>query len=147
MIFRDSSPMPAKSRPSWMRGLWIRALGTGISMMFGSGRSLSIPIAHGPDLEAKAYCGVGRQSMPFRDNKQKSSSVPRGYCFDLHTSGTRCQRDQCPYDHGCFKCGKKHPGYTWYNRSTKTQARELNNSPSHTNTSTATHSSKGRNSK
>ena len=49
-----------------------------------------------PDLEAKAYRGVGSQSTPFRDNKQKSSSILKGYCFEFHTRGTQCQCDQCP---------------------------------------------------
>ena len=90
-----------------------------------------------PDLEAKAYLGTGSQSMSFRDSKQIHSSIPKVYCFDFHTKGTWCQRDQCPYDHGCVKCGKKHPGYTWCNRNNeKMQAREPN-SPSRINPSTA----------
>ena len=51
-----------------------------------------------PDLEAKAYRGTGSQSMSFRDSKQIHSSIPKVYCFDFHTKGTWCQRDQCPYD-------------------------------------------------
>ena len=69
MIFRGSLPMPAKSRPSWMRGLWIRVLGTGISMMFGSGRSVSIPIAHGSrwrlTSKLKPTVGWGDRACPF----------------------------------------------------------------------------------
>ena len=96
-----------------------------------------------PDLEAKAYLRTESQSMSFRDSKQIHSSIPKVYCFDFHTKGTWCQRDQCPYDHGCFKCGKKHPGYTWYNRNNgKLQARD-HNSPSHINPSTANHFRKG----
>ena len=76
-----------------------------------------------PDLEAKAYLGTGSQSMSFRDSKQIHSSIPKVYCFDFHTKGTWCQRDQCPYDHGCVKCViKKHPGYTWCNRNNEKNA-------------------------
>ena len=69
MTSRGSSLMSAMSRPSWTRDLWIRVQGTGIFMTFGSGRSVSIPIAHGscwgPTSRLKPTVRLGVRAHPF----------------------------------------------------------------------------------
>ena len=69
MTSRGSSLMSAMFRPSWVGDLWIRGLGTRIFMMFGSSRSVSIPIAHGscfgPTSRLKPTVGLGVRACPF----------------------------------------------------------------------------------
>ena len=127
MTSRGSLLMRAMSRPSWTRDPWLRVQGTGIFTTFGCGRSVSIPIAHGscwgPTSRLKPTVGLG--APPFGTGKWYPHQSQKGYCFDFYTKGRCCQRDQCPYDHGCFKCGKKHPGYTWCNRKKQRKCKPM----------------------
>ena len=146
---RGSSPMSAMFRPSRTRDLWIRGLGTGIFMMFGSDRSVSIPLAHGscwgPTLRLKPIMGLGIRACPFGTANRYPHQTRRGTALPFTQEAPAIW--PVPLWPWMVQRGKKHPAVTWCNRNNeKVQARE-HNSPSHTKPPAASHSSKVWNSK
>ena len=66
-----------------------------------------------PDLEIQAFRPnrTFREKFPPKFNGQSQQRLPRGYCYDYHSRGTRCTRRSCSYKHTCPKCDQPHPVY------------------------------------
>ncbi len=77
---------------------------------------------HRVDLYTKALSkGSGEGDIDFRTNYSHNLNiqpfqVPKGFCYAYHSKASRCNSNQCRYDHKCFRCdtGKVHPAFECY---------------------------------
>ena len=63
-----------------------------------------------------------KKSLRTKDGNQ----IPFGYCMAFHTRNTRCETENCSFQHGCPRCQAKHPVYRPCNTTPRPKTKDDN---------------------
>ena len=69
-----------------------------------------------------------QQSKPYAQKKslrtKDGNHIPFGYCMAFHTRNSRCETQNCSFQHSCPRCATRHPIYRPCNNNTNTRTKE-----------------------